>query len=60
MKNKRQMARIVLIVLLIYLMVLMVVGCLCGQHFREAETAPVYVGGYRDYVKGVYIVKNGE
>ena len=57
MKNKRRMARIMLIVLLIYLMILMVAGCLGGQHFLEAETAPIYVGGQRDYVRGVYIVR---
>lgn len=57
MKHKKQMARIMLIVLLIYLMILMVAGCLGGQHFHEVETVPVIGGGYRDYVKGVYIVR---
>lgn len=57
MKHKKQMARIMLILLLIYLMILMVAGCLGGQHFREVETVPIYVGGRRDYVRGVYIVR---
>ena len=57
MKHKKQMARIMLIVALIYMMILMVAGCLGGQHFHEAETEPMYHGAYRDYVKGVYIVK---
>ena len=57
MKHKRRMARIMLIVLLIYLMILMEAGCLGGQHFLEAETAPAILGGYRDYVRGVYIVR---
>ena len=57
MKRKKEMARIMLIVALIYMMILMVAGCLGGQHFREAETAPAIGGGYRDYVRGVYIVR---
>ena len=58
MKNKRRMARIMLIVALIYMMIMLSTAGLCGQHFREVETAPVYIGGYMDYVRGVYIVKS--